>query len=681
MYLNRPVRRTPLSSFVFRLSSFGIAAALTSSVHAAAPVIFTDTSNLLPNTPNQTVRVFVLGTDVIQGEDLNFQINTGASGPTFSSIDIIAGTIFAPSNTGPGGMGIISSGTISSHLAIYSTTTNPSLAPTVPDNAAGLPALLATLVVSTGPSSGSQFTLSMTNTLNGPSDFILSAISSINLSQPHNLFSVATAPDRQWLINGGGQWDSNPNWTPFAPYAQGDNANFLGALTAGTANVTLDGVRTVGTVNFNNAAGTYNLQPGAGGSIDLNNGASAPSINSSAGSHIIAAPISFATNTNLNIGNSTLTISGVLTGGSSSISLNGNGRLILSGNNTYGATNIAAGSTLQVGSGGTSGSLGNGAVSNSGSLIFSRTDAASVGSAISGIGSLSQAGSGTTTISGVANYTGPTSIAAGQLIFGGGVSHSIKGVTGAGTLQVAASSTLTSDGINMLTGTLAVNGTLVIRSNPGNGAYPNSSPATVRPGTSKVAALTFASPTAGQIDIKNNALLVEATAGTKLAAKQALASAINSVTFKNIVSSSAATNTAYTVVLADNADLGVGSTSFGGLPVGTNSLIVTQALIGDANLDGFVDLTDFTIWQKNAGKSNSYSVAQGDLNDDGFVDLTDFTLWQKRAGNSVATKGNPADTGVVPIGPSGSSPVPEPSSLALLGLSSLFLLKRKRSRC
>ena len=100
-------------------------------------------------------------------------------------------------------------------------------------------------------------------------------------------------------------------------------------------------------------------------------------------------------------------------------------------------------------------------------------------------------------------------------------------------------------------------------------------------------------PTVGQIDIKNNALIVQVTAGTKLTIKQTLAGQITSATFKNIISSSAATNPAYRVVMVDNNDLGAGSTNFGGQPVDANSLIITQALEGDGNLDGFVDLTDF----------------------------------------------------------------------------------------
>ena len=42
----------------------------TGAVRAALPVVYTTTSNLLPNTPDQVVQVYITGTDAIQGENL-----------------------------------------------------------------------------------------------------------------------------------------------------------------------------------------------------------------------------------------------------------------------------------------------------------------------------------------------------------------------------------------------------------------------------------------------------------------------------------------------------------------------------------------------------------------------------------------------------------------------------------
>ncbi|HEY9110631.1 MAG TPA: autotransporter-associated beta strand repeat-containing protein, partial [Rhodanobacteraceae bacterium] len=86
--------------------------------------------------------------------------------------------------------------------------------------------------------------------------------------------------------------------------------------------------------------------------------------------------------------------------GTANVSLMGPGTLVLTGNNTYsGWTSIAYG-TLQLGNGGTSGSIvGN--VMDSTSLVFDRSDAVTYGGVISRSGNVTQAGAGTLTLTGV----------------------------------------------------------------------------------------------------------------------------------------------------------------------------------------------------------------------------------------------------------------------------------------
>ena len=84
---------------------------------------------------------------------------------------------------------------------------------------------------------------------------------------------------------------------------------------------------------------------------------------------------------------------------------------------------------------------------------------------------------------------------------------------------------------------------------------------------------------------------------------------------------------------------------------------------GDANLDGFVDGSDFVIWNESKF-SASLAWDNGDFNGDGFVDGQDFILWN-------ANKFTASDVAVVP----------EPSAglLILIGLLGLRCKARQRA--
>ena len=83
--------------------------------------------------------------------------------------------------------------------------------------------------------------------------------------------------------------------------------------------------------------------------------------------------------------------------------------MILTGNSNYsGTTTIGSQSTLQIGNGGTSGTLGTGAVIDNGTLTFNRSDTVTLFAPISGSGSVTQSGSGTLILSGNNSYSGGT---------------------------------------------------------------------------------------------------------------------------------------------------------------------------------------------------------------------------------------------------------------------------------
>ncbi|WP_210203160.1 autotransporter-associated beta strand repeat-containing protein [Bradyrhizobium sp. AC87j1] len=121
--------------------------------------------------------------------------------------------------------------------------------------------------------------------------------------------------------------------------------------------------------------------------------------------------------------------------GSGALAQIGSGTTVLTASNAYGSGVTISAGTLQVGDGGTSGSL-DGDVANNSRLVFNRSDVLIFGGAISGTGSLAQIGSGATVLAGDSTYTGGTTISAGVLVVGDGqTSGSIVGnVANAGIL-------------------------------------------------------------------------------------------------------------------------------------------------------------------------------------------------------------------------------------------------------
>ncbi|MES2254048.1 MAG: autotransporter domain-containing protein [Pseudomonadota bacterium] len=152
------------------------------------------------------------------------------------------------------------------------------------------------------------------------------------------------------------------------------------------------------------------------------------------------------------------------------------GTLILTGANTYtGGTDTGTG-TIRVGNGGTTGSIV-GDVLDRTSLVFDRSDAVTFAGTVSGIGSLTQVGSGTLTLTGTNTYAGLTNVNAGTLAVTGAV----------GTVTVASGGTLTgtgkvggttiasggrfSPGATSGAGTLTVNGNLTLAAGATSFAY------------------------------------------------------------------------------------------------------------------------------------------------------------------------------------------------------------------
>ncbi|WP_132034940.1 autotransporter outer membrane beta-barrel domain-containing protein, partial [Aquabacter spiritensis] len=164
----------------------------------------------------------------------------------------------------------------------------------------------------------------------------------------------------------------------------------------------------------------------------------------------------------------------------------GAGTLTLTGTNTYSGGTTLSGGTLQIGDGGTAGSIA-GDVANSGVLIFDRSDTTTFAGAVSGGGSLIHAGAGSLILTGENSFTGGTTIAGGRLEVGtGGTSGTLVGnvvdngtlvfnrsdavtfagdITGSGSVLMDGTGSLSLTGTNTHSGgTVVNNGALVVNS-------------------------------------------------------------------------------------------------------------------------------------------------------------------------------------------------------------------------
>lgn len=203
--------------------------------------------------------------------------------------------------------------------------------------------------------------------------------------------------------------------------------------------------------------------------------------------------------------NASTTYAGGLTDGGNLIKV-GSGTLTLTGTNTYFGTTIISGGSLQLGNGGASGALtGGNTVTVNGNFAINRNNAVVqgvdfTGSPITGTGSFTQAGTGTTTLNAPNSYSGVTAVNAGKLIMstsqtGTGaitVANGAKlGITVSGgsqlppsalTLGTSAATTLEFDGVNSTSlapinaGSLSVGGTVTVNINTGAFAAGNSYP-------------------------------------------------------------------------------------------------------------------------------------------------------------------------------------------------------------
>jgi len=262
---------------------------------------------------------------------------------------------------------------------------------------------------------------------------------------------------------------------------------------------------------------------------------------------------------------------------------------------------------------------------------------------IGGTGSLTQSGTGTVTLSTVNTYSGGTFVTSGTLKIGvsGAIPvDSVVTISSSATMQLG-----TGTGVETLS-SLSIAGT-------------------------------------GTLDLTNNRILIDYGGGPdpigSIASMIASGYAGGSWTGPGITSTAAQANSgSYGIGYADSADPG----NPAGLASGQIEVMYT--LLGDANLDGKVNGTDFTLMAANFNQAVTDGWDKGDFNYDGAVNGTDFTLLAKNFNQSASQSAvSSADLAALDAFAAANgislTSVPEPASmLGMVVLAGASMMRRWR---
>ncbi len=225
-------------------------------------------------------------------------------------------------------------------------------------------------------------------------------------------------PTRAWNINANGNWSNAANWTgatvPNAPGAVAHLSGPTGAAFTAPRTITIDSPQTVGTLLVDS---THPVTLSGTAPLSFDAAGATANLTANGADHLVATPVTLAGGSLLATVETgrTLTLAGVVDGVGFGLAKLGPGTLLLTADHTYTGTTTHAAGLLQIGSGGTTGSVA-GPIANTATLRFDRAGSLTLAGPISGTGSVEFAGTGDITLPHPNTYSGSTTLSAGTLV-------------------------------------------------------------------------------------------------------------------------------------------------------------------------------------------------------------------------------------------------------------------------
>jgi autotransporter-associated beta strand protein len=253
-----------------------------------------------------------------------------------------------------------------------------------------------------------------------------------------DLIITSLAGSSVWTAGGANaNWSNAANWGGSVPGTDGLTNLVFSTSGSGTTVNDFVSAQFAG-INFTTGASAFTL---TGNSIGLlgdlvNNSSMLQTVNLN-----LALPSGVVTSFKTTPGGGDLLVGGVIFGGSAAgLNVTGGGAVTLTASNTLGGSVTISAGTLQLGNGGTTGSIDQASgVTDNGTLVFNRSDSSVTFAVnITGSGAVVQSGSGTLVMAGSNSYTGGTSFGASLLRLGNATAIGTGALTtNGGTLDLA----------------------------------------------------------------------------------------------------------------------------------------------------------------------------------------------------------------------------------------------------